>query len=401
VDSRPSVDLPGTPADLPDSASSRPIPFTTYVVKVASRCNLNCSYCYMYNLADQTYRGQPAVMRPDVVEALVARINSHASRHGLTWAHIILHGGEPLMMGKDRLEAWVKQTRLGLKEHITPYFSMQSNGALLDREWVDLLADLDVGIGISVDGPREFHDQYRVDHKGIGSFDDVVAGIRLLQEHPRGKQIFTSVMAVANTDIPPAELFAFWQYLDVDGFDLSLPHANHTHPPRVGRMTYGAWMIELFDLWFDQNRADRHIRYFENMLRLLFGYPLSTDNIGGRPVGVVVVETDGGIEPTDAFKCCEDGITKLGLNVRTNEFDDMYRFSMVDVLQRGAPRLCETCQACPVRDVCGGGYMPHRYRRENGFDNPSVYSADLLALISHMRERVLGVLPSHLVSKLC
>jgi uncharacterized protein len=200
-------------------------------------------------------------------------------------------------------------------------------------------------------------------------------------------------MSVVNTDISPRELFDFWQFLDVPSFDLSLPHANYAHPPRQGTMSYGDWMIEFFDLWFDQNRPDRHIRYFENMLRMLFGYPFSTDNIGGKPVGVVVVETDGCIEPTDAFKCCEEGITKLGVNVQRDEFDTLYKYSMVKTLQNGAPMLCQTCQACELRDVCGGGYMPHRYSRERGFDNPTVYCGDLMKLIRHIRVRTLASLP--------
>ncbi len=369
------------------------IPFTTFVVKVVSRCNLNCSYCYMYNLADKTYRNQPAVMRPDVAVAMSRRIRSHATRHRLPWVHLILHGGEPLLMGKTKLKAWVETVRQELHGATVPFFSMQSNGTLFDEEWIPLLADLGVMVGISVDGPEEFHDRYRVDHRGNGSFEEVVRGIRTLQRHPRGPEIFSNVMSVVNPDIPPARLFDFWQFLDVPGFDLSLPHANHANPPRPGRFSYGQWLIDFFDLWFDQNRSDRHVRYFENILRMLFGYPLSTDNIGGKPVGVVVVETDGGIEPTDAFKCCEDGITKLGANVSYNEFDDLYKVPMVAVLQRGAPMLCATCQGCDLRDVCGGGYMPHRFSIEGGFDNPSVYCQDIASLIHHIRRRVLETLP--------
>jgi len=374
---------------------SRPktIPFSTFVVKIASRCNLNCSYCYMYNLADRTYRNQPPVMSPAVTAAMAQRIGSHALRHNVPFVHIILHGGEPLLIGKRQFAAWITRVRDGLQGYTVPYFSIQSNGTLIDSEWIDLLADLRVMIGISVDGPQRFHDQYRVDHHGRGSFDDVVANIRALRAHPRGAEIFSCVMAVVNTDIPPDELFSFWQLLDVPSFDLSLPHANHAHPPRQGTMSYGEWMIDFFDLWFDQNRPDRHVRYFENILRMLFRYPVSTDNIGGRPVGVVVVETDGSIEPTDAFKCCEDGITKIGLNVIDSEFDDLYAIPMVRVLQQGAPMLCDTCQACALRDVCGGGYMPHRYSRKSGFDNPSVYCADLTHLIGHIHARVTASLP--------
>jgi uncharacterized protein len=354
----------------------------------------------MYNLADRTYRDQPAVMSDEVTIAMTRRIAAHAAQHDVPWVHIILHGGEPLLMGKRRLQTWIELVRAELGVQPEPFFSIQSNGVLIDDEWIDVLVDLRVSIGISTDGPKSFHNAFRVDHKGRGSFDDVVAGIRKLQAHPRGPEIFSVVMGVVNPDIPPRQLFDYWQFLDVPGFDLSLPHANYLHPPRQGRLSYGDWMIEFFDLWFDQNRPDRHIRYFDNMLRMLFGYPLSTDNIGGKPVGVVVVETDGSIEPTDAFKCCEDGITKLGANVRYNDFDDLYHFSMVQTLQHGAPMLCATCQACPILNVCGGGYMPHRYSRERGFDNPSVYCADLMKLILHIRQRVLAVLPSDIIRAL-
>src|SRR5580693_6073961 len=97
----------GVVAPLP-TRNRRPdgaIPFSTFVVKVASRCNLNCSYCYMYNLADQTYRGQPAVMSGAVTAAMARRIASHASRHGVPSVHVILHGGEPLLLGRHRLAA--------------------------------------------------------------------------------------------------------------------------------------------------------------------------------------------------------------------------------------------------------------------------------------------------------
>jgi uncharacterized protein len=324
---------------------------------------------------------------------LARRIASHASKHRIPSVHIILHGGEPLLIGRRRLASWIAQVRKELEVHVVPYFSIQSNGTLIDDDWIELLADLSVMIGISVDGPQAFHDKYRIDHDGRGSFENVIKNIRTIQEHPRGAEIFSCVMAVVNTDIPPRDLFSFWQFLDVPSFDLSLPHANHAHLPPTGAMSYGKWMIEFFDLWFDQNRPDRHIRYFENILRMLFRYPISTDNIGGKPVGVVVVETDGGIEPTDAFKCCEDGITKLGANVIENDFDDLYGIPMVRVLQHGAPMLCQTCQECELRDVCGGGYMPHRYSITTGFDNPSVYCNDLTQLIRHIRTRVLTVMP--------
>src|SRR5262249_44029941 len=153
----------------PATSADRAIPFTTFVVKVVSRCNLNCSYCYMYNLADKTYLGQPPVMTEEVTAALARRIALHADRHDVPWVHVILHGGEPLLMGKTRLRTWVNQVRSVFAGGLESCFSIQSNGTMIDDEWIDLLADLGVLIGISVDGPKEHHDRHRLDHKSRGS----------------------------------------------------------------------------------------------------------------------------------------------------------------------------------------------------------------------------------------
>lgn len=367
-------------------------PLTTFVVKVSSRCNLNCSYCYMYNLQDETYRGQPALMSDAVTEAFAKRAGDHALRHGAPSIHVILHGGEPLLMGKSRLAHWVGLVRAHCHPDVVPFFSIQSNGVMIDDEWIELLADLDVRIGLSVDGPKALHDKYRLDHSGRGSYDRVVAAIRRLRTHPRGPEIFSSVMAVASTEVSARDLFDFWMELDVPSFDISLPHANHDHPPADSAVRLGDWLVEFFDCYLEANRPDLSVRYFDNMLRMFFNYPVSTDNIGGRPVDVVVVETNGSIEPTDAFKCCENGITQLGLNVLFDEFDAVCEIPMVKALQSGRESLCSTCKGCEAVDVCGGGYMPHRFG-DGHFKNPSIYCDDLKQLITHMRGRVIESLP--------
>lgn len=371
------------------------VPFSTFVVKVVSRCNLNCSYCYMYNLQDGTWRGQPSVIKPEIVKALGEKISAHTKKHKLSSVHIILHGGEPLLMGIPKFKSFVKTLRKQISPFSCPVFSIQSNGTLVTEAWIEALNEMEVGIGLSVDGPKEFHDAFRRDHKDRGSFEEVIAAIRLLQTHPKGKFVFSNVMAVVNTSIPPKDLFNFWKFLKTPGFDLSLPHANHTHPPPMFEkgIPYGDWLIEFFDLWFDWNCPGKSVRYFENILRVMFGHPFSTDNIGGKPVGVVVVETNGGLEPTDAFKCCEEGITKIGVNVLKDKFDDLYSFKMLQTLQQGSKELCDQCQACPALNICGGGYMPHRYRKENGFDNPTVYCEDIFKLVHHIAGRVGKSLP--------
>src|SRR6202035_1705011 len=136
--------------------------------------------------------------------------------------------------------------------------------------------------------------------------------------------------------------------------------------------------------------------FFENIIGLIFGSPCSTDNIGGRQNDILVVETDGGLEPVDVLKACGNNFTKLGLNGLSNEIDDVYQSRLVQVYQRGLKELCATCNRCPIRDVCGGGYLPHRYRRSNGFDNPSIYCRDLMRLITHIQGSVMRTMPGRM-----
>ncbi|MBU1756320.1 MAG: FxsB family radical SAM/SPASM domain protein [Alphaproteobacteria bacterium] len=373
------------------------IPFSTFVVKVASRCNLNCDYCYMYNLEDRTYRNQPAVLTDEVARNAAGRIAAHAVAHDLGAVHFIMHGGEPLLAGKRRIAriATIVRELLAL-HHVQVRFSMQSNGMLIDDEWIELLADHAIRIGVSVDGPREVHDQHRLDHFGNGSFDRVIGAIDRLKSHPRGPEIFSNVLAVVDTDIDPETLLEFWDEIDVVGFDLSLPHANHLHPPPAPIEAYRDWLIAFFDGWFDRNKANRHVRYFENMMRMMFGCQISTDNIGGKPVDVLVIETDGSLEPTDAFKCCFDGVTKLGANLATTALDELADNPLIEAFQNGSAGLCKTCQSCEARDICGGGYMPHRFGTDGSFDHPSVYCGALKPLVHHIHGRIKDSLPAQM-----
>src|SRR5688572_13853294 len=88
-----------------------PRPFRQFIVKVHSRCNLSCDYCYVYHHVDQSWRARPFVMSADTVRHLAARIGEHARRHPLPRIVVVLHGGEPLLAGPEAIEATVVAIR--------------------------------------------------------------------------------------------------------------------------------------------------------------------------------------------------------------------------------------------------------------------------------------------------
>ena len=114
-----------------------------------------------------------------------------------------------------------------------------------------------------------------------------------------------------------------------------------------------------------------------------------SEAIGNPLQNYLVIETDGTIHVTDALKVCAEGVSDSGLNIFEHGFDDLHLGSplLYTAVHEGFP-LCTTCSLCPERGVCGGGYLAHRYSRQNEFKNPSVWCRDLLMLISHIRARI-------------
>src|SRR5262249_36318817 len=153
-----------------------------FIVKVASRCNLNCSYCYVYNQADATWRTRPALMSDETSDAVLARIRRNCEEGGQDKVAILFHGGEPTLIGSRRFTSMCERARERLGDMTSVELEIQTNGTRLDEDWVQVFLEHDVRVGISLDGPREVNDAARVDHKGRGSYDSVARGVALLRD---------------------------------------------------------------------------------------------------------------------------------------------------------------------------------------------------------------------------
>ena len=130
------------------------------------------------------------------------------------------------------------------------------------------------------------------------------------------------------------------------------------------------------------------------MIQRACGAPSHVESIGLDAVDLIVVETNGEIEGVDSLKGTFNGASRLGFDVFHHDFDEVAGHVAVRARQLGVHSLCRSCRECPVVDVCGGGYLPHRYSAARGFDNPSVYCADLEQLIRHIHAKLQSQLQS-------
>ncbi|MFD0853290.1 radical SAM protein, partial [Actinomadura adrarensis] len=151
----------------------RPTPFRDFVIKVHSRCNLACDYCYMYEMADQGWRSQPRRMSRPIVDMVARRIAEHAETNLLDRVDVILHGGEPLLAGVDHLRYIATTIREAMPPDVHAALQVQTNGVLLDPYFLDLFDELDISVGVSLDGDEEGHDRHRRRADGRGSYQTI------------------------------------------------------------------------------------------------------------------------------------------------------------------------------------------------------------------------------------
>ncbi|MEV6072043.1 FxsB family cyclophane-forming radical SAM/SPASM peptide maturase [Nocardia sp. NPDC052001] len=368
----------------------RPSPFTEFVVKIASRCNLDCDYCYMYHAADQSWRAQPKLMSLDTVAMLGRRIAEHATSHSLTRVGVSLHGGEPLLAGPGYIDEFATILRSALPEDCEMSLVCQSNATLITAEMAKVLQRNQIRVGISLDGDREANDRHRLYRDGRSSFGAVMRGIDTLRS--LDESLFSGVLTTIDLRNDPLATFQQIVALDVEHCDLLLPHANWTTPPPVygarSATSYADWLIPIFDRWYEQPRQPLQVRIFRDLMNLLLGGVGGFEMVGYGPVTLLSIETNGSIELVDTLKTAYEGATATALSVNGSPLDEALLHPGVVARQIGLDALAAQCLDCRFRDVCGGGMYTHRYRAGSGFKNPSVYCADLYALIAHIETRL-------------
>ncbi len=357
------------------------------VVKIAERCNLKCAYCYLYEHGDTTFRSRPRFMSDAVFDALLERVREYCNTRPGQRTALTFHGGEPTLVGPERLARFAQRAREVLGDRLGG-LQMQTNATLLDDRWIETLWSSRVHASVSLDGPADVHDSGRVDHAGRGSYAGAVRGLRLLQD----AGLRPGVLAVVKPGANGGRVYRHLRELGVESIDMLLPDVSHdSREAWYGdrRLTPVAdYLVAAFDAWFDEDDPDVQLRVFYGLLRRMLGGPLASDAFGNPPLSYLIIDTDGSIQPNDALRVCADGITLTAANVLDRGFEDLADDAPMayQLMTSGIP-LCATCLACPEVEVCGGGYVPHRYAAGNQFDNPSVWCADIKVILAHVRER--------------
>lgn len=352
-----------------DASSRRAEAFQIFILKLVGFCNLNCSYCYMFNSADQSHASKPRYMSSEIALLSLRAIERQMKDAGTASASLTLHGGEPTLWPVQSFRALLEEIERLRRNGISLDLSLQTNLWQKPKpELLELCIAHDVGIGVSLDGPQRFNDVNRFDFAGHGSYKKILANAQSLIDEGFGR-LLAGFLCVMQPAVPPEDFLAWVASLPVTKIDLLWPiHFNAANTPWQGdgearyatAPLYGIWLEKLFEAWWDADNPDIDIQLFSRAVEAELGGRRATDMLGAHSFKTVVVNTDGAIELADYFRTAADGGSRTGHSILTDPFDAILHDRRFKSLHRAAERVPAHCRSCDHVTTCGGGTLSGR-----------------------------------------
>ncbi|RZJ89526.1 MAG: radical SAM protein, partial [Chryseobacterium sp.] len=359
----------------------------TVLVKVASRCNINCTYCYVYNMGDDNWKNLSKFISEETIDALCISLQEFVENQTKRFS-VVLHGGEPFLLGTKKLSHILSRLRSVLPDDYP--ISIQTNGILISYEILNICSKYRASVAVSIDGPEEVHNKYRVNHQSAGTFKQVIKGIDILASHADAEFLNAGLLAVIDPLSDASEVYRFFKTLSAPSVDFLYKDGNHSKLPlnksSFSSTEYGEWMVDLLKVYLADPQPLK-IRVLDDMLKVLLGGSVSKEGLGITNFAIVIIDTDGSIMKNDTLKSTFNGADKFSQSYNINDlslrkFLQSDEFSAYCEMQRPSSIKC---LSCPELHVCGGGMILNRWSNEDGFNNPSVYCSDQLFLIKNLR----------------
>ncbi|HBD1752264.1 TPA: radical SAM protein [Escherichia coli] len=361
----------------------------TILIKTASRCNLDCTYCYVYRGADTSWQDQPYRMNDATIEKVVERITEYSLLQETGFA-IVLHGGEPLLLGERRLESLLSGLRRVLNPQKYP-ISIQTNGVLITEKILNLCSKYRVSISVSIDGTRKANDIARFTRGGNSSFEDVINGIKKLSSHQDHAFLFAGTLSVIQPNIPAEDTYHYLKSINSPSIDFLFQDGNYDRMPYgkkdLQTTEYGEWLAKVFELYMEDSNPVP-IKILDDILKIYLGGSPIKEGKGNNAFGILIIESDGEIRKNDTLRASFEGVDffKGRPSVHNTSLMDVVESEEYIIYTKSSSPLSAECQLCEYKDVCGGGMPLYRWSKTKGFDNPSIYCADHKIVISTVKK---------------
>jgi uncharacterized protein len=337
-------------------------PISVLIKPASSKCNLNCKYCFYHDVASNRTVADFGFMSLRTIEIIIRKVLQFASGY----ATFSFQGGEPTLCGIDFFQSVVElQNKLNIN-NVSINNCIQTNGFLINNKWAEFLHDNNFLVGLSLDGPRDLHDKYRVDNKGKGTYDRVIQTSALFNQHKVEYNILFVVTSLIARH--PDKLY---NYFKTNNFNFLQfmpcidPKDNErgVHDYSLNPESYAFFLKRFFDKWCVDFMGGREVsvRYFDNLVRMVMGMPPEMCSLLGSCQCQFVFEADGSVYPCDFYVTDE---WKLG-NIYENELLGLYKSENCTRFIESSLYPASICHNCKWKLLCRGGCRRDR-------DNPNI-----------------------------
>lgn len=369
---------------------------------IGPRCNIDCSYCYYLEKEKQFPDEKKFRMSDAVLETYVRELIAASVEAGMPVATFAWQGGEPTMLGVDFFQRAVALQKQYAPSDMKVVNAFQTNGILLDEGWGRFLSENSFLVGLSIDGPKQVHDRYRLDRAGRPTFDKVMRGLEALQEHGVEHNALT-VVHRANSG-KSKEVYRFLKGLGIE-FVQFIPIVERTvngalgkapqidmdpelsvAPWSVSPKAYGKFLCDIFDVWYKKDVGKVFVQHFDTMLGKWLGSKGGLCIFAETCGDGLALEHNGNLYACDHFVYPE---YLLGNITDTQMGDMLWSDKLTKFGTDKRDTLTKQCQECQFRFACNGGCPKHRIARSRGGEDGHNYFCEAYTVfLRHAGDRL-------------
>ncbi len=375
-----STDLEGVGPVL--TVPGAPLAFHLMAKPTGAICNLDCEYCFFLS-KEMLYPGSRFRMAEELQETYIRQLlEAHAQAPEVI---VAWQGGEPTIMGLDFFRRSITLQQQYVRPGQRILNTMQTNGTLLDDEWGAFLKEHDFLVGISIDGPREIHDTYRVSKGGKPTFDRVIRGLEHLKRHDVDWNVLSTLHAANGEhgrdvyrflrDELEATFIQFIPIIEratpetlevadagwgghVTGRPLYTQNGELVTHRSIGPEQYGRFLIDVFEEWVRRDIGTVYVQMFDTALANWVGEP------GGMCVHAETCGQQLALEHNGDLYCCDHYVEPDYLLGNITQTPMQQLIASAQQTKFGADKrdtLTQYCLDCDVRFACHGGCPKDRF----------------------------------------
>lgn len=327
-------------------------PIQVMIKPASGNCNMRCKYCFYKDISEKRENPSYGMMSRETLCNIVKKVLLYAELE----CSFVFQGGEPTLVGIGFYEYLIDLVKTYNIHGLKVNYALQTNGYATNEEWARFFGENNFLIGLSLDGTKRNHDLNRINIQGEGTFLNVLKAADLFKKHKVDFNILTVVTKDTANNIS-----AIYQAYKKYGFNYQqyipcldpLGEERGKNEYSLNPTDYGMFLKELFDLWYQDVMKGEYssIRYFDNLLTMLQGYPPESCSMRGKCSEQTVIEADGSVYPCDFYVL---DAYRIG-NLNEDTFEDINKKREKSGFIQTSMQINEDCLKCKWSSICRGG----------------------------------------------